>query len=124
VCRAVLPDRIPEHQHEINYLPLVVGGKPLDYPKLVPYVSGNTVTWMQEITLPQTKGVERYAVIVEETEVMIGDADVIGDVMTMERGPMFACTIPFSAPHQMGSVLKDGKQGTEEEFTLLEPAGS
>jgi hypothetical protein len=124
VCRAVLPDRIPEHQPEINYLPLVVGGKPLDYPKLVPYLSGNTVTWMQEITLPQTEGVERYAVIVEETEVMIGDADVIGDVMTTDRGPMFACTIPFSAPYQMGSVPEDAKQGTEEEFTLVAPAGS
>jgi hypothetical protein len=124
VCRAVLPDRIPELQNEINYLPLVVGGKPLDYPKLVPNVSGNTVTWMQEITLPETKGMGRYAVIVEETEVMIGDADVIGDVMTTERGPMFACTIPFSAPHQMGSVPKDAKQGTEEEFSLVAPAGS
>jgi hypothetical protein len=121
VCRAVLPDRIPELQHEISYLPLVVNGKPLEYPNLVPYVSGNTVTWLQEITLPQTKGVERYAVIVEETEVMIGDADVIGDVITAERGPMFACTIPFSSPHQMGSVPKAAKQGTEEEFTLVAP---
>ncbi|MER9418420.1 hypothetical protein NKI95_20960 [Mesorhizobium sp. M0306] len=122
VCRAVKTDGIPSKGKDVDYMPLLVNGKPLEYPKLVPSLSGNTVTWLQEITLPQTSKQERYAVIVEETEVMVADGDVIGDVVTAERGPMFACTIPFRSPHNMGSILRDGS--SDESFAQLAPADS
>lgn len=122
VVRAVKTDRVPSKDQNIDYMPLLVNGKPLEYSKLVPSLSGNTVTWLQEITLPQTSKQEGYAIIVEETEVMVADGDVIGEVVTAERGPMFACTIPFKAPHNMGSTLKDSS--SDDTFTSPTSVGS
>lgn len=118
VCRAVSDSGIPHQGDEINYVPVIVAGKPLDFRRLVPDLNGNTVTWMQKIMLPRTNAEMRYAVILEEFEVMVADGtdeEHPGrEVLTAERGPMFACTIPFLAPHVPGTVPKGGASGAED----------
>jgi hypothetical protein len=96
VCRSARTDQVPADGETISWMPVVVNGMPLDFPRLRPTISGNTMMWVKEIKLPPGK-VHEYAVIIEEFEVMVADGEVIGDVVTRERGPMFACTIPFTA---------------------------
>ena len=79
----------------MNWLPLIEHGVPLECriavdPALAP------VLVCQRFHLPRSWRERSYAVIVEEFEPMVADGQLYDQHVVVDRGPMFACTVPIS----------------------------
>lgn len=116
VCRMVRPDHVPAHDEEINWLPVICQGQPLECRAAAEAADDDSIYLCRKFRLPQSWGRGAYAVIVEEFEPMVADGDIIGDKVIRDRGPMFACTIPLvvhgvaPSARPEGGVFEDGTQ--------------
>jgi hypothetical protein len=116
VCRMVRPDHVPAHDEEINWLPVISQGQPLECRAAAEATDDDSIYLYRKFRLPQSWRRWAYAVIVEEFEPMVADGDIVGDSVVRDRGPMFACTIPLvvygvaPSTRPEGGVFEDGTQ--------------
>jgi hypothetical protein len=132
VCRSRAPDNIPSGDDDaVAWLPVIVAGTPLECRVTVDPMANSKATVdgiarpgpimvCQKFRLPYSWRSHAYAVIVEEFEPMVADGAIYDEHVVVDRGPMFACTIPLSLRHHHPRPCSAAEGDLGERLRVLE----
>jgi hypothetical protein len=99
ICRSSQPGDIPSPE-EAGWLPVIMEGCALECRVTTESKEpAGPILVCRRFRLPHSWESRSYAVIVEEFEPMVADGAIYSEPVVVDRGPMFACTIPIAVHH-------------------------
>jgi hypothetical protein len=99
ICRSSKPEAIPSPDED-GWLPVIMEGCALECRVTTESKEpAGPILVCREFRLPHSWESRSYAVIVEEFEPMVADGAIYNEPVVVDRGPMFACTVPIAVHH-------------------------
>jgi hypothetical protein len=99
VCRSSKPEEVPGPDKD-GWLPVIMEGCALECRVTTESKEpAGPILVCRKFRLPHSWESRSYAVIVEEFEPMVADGAIYNELVVVDRGPMFACTIPIAVHH-------------------------
>ncbi|MGM5000118.1 hypothetical protein AB8A05_15400 [Tardiphaga sp. 538_B7_N1_4] len=99
ICRSSRPEAVPGLDND-GWLPVIMEGCALECRVTTESNEpAGPILVCRKFRLPHSWESRSYAVIVEEYEPMIADGAIYNEPVVVDRGPMFACTIPIAVHH-------------------------
>jgi hypothetical protein len=100
ICRSSKPEEVPGPDKD-GWLPVIMEGCALECRVTTESKEpAGPILVCRKFRLPHSWESRSYAVIVEEFEPMVADDPMIySEPVVVDRGPMFACTIPIAVHH-------------------------